>query len=172
MKLWCHLYLLSIVHRKKRISLNIYMSVDLSRPWDAITALINVTRQLEAVFDHVLLLTGTEVNDERYSVLGVVVSEEANAVDVQNTELVLPPYSRASRDNFPGGFWVMVDNKAVLEVVACVPRERGSNVNVKQAQVINAVFDVPIDDCVAACRGISQVDTCQTPVFKTSMCQH
>lgn len=128
--------------------------------WDATTALINVGRQLETKFANVLLLSATEVDNRVGCVIGVVMPANSGICTLDKVPIVLPSYSQAARTNLPGGFYVSVDGLTLLTVVACSVRAEFESVQSREVQVVNAVFDIPRNNCVALLEGISIPDVC------------
>jgi hypothetical protein len=128
--------------------------------WDATTALINVGRQLEATFANVLLLSATEVDNRVGCVVGVVVPSDSDASTLGKVPIVIPPHSQATKTDFPGGFYVSGDGQTLLTVVACSVGAEFESVQSREVQVVNAVFDIPQNNCVVVPEGISIPDVC------------
>ena len=140
--------------------------------WDTATALINVCRQLESQYSDVLVLTDRAIHGDTGShTLGVVVPDASSVATLDSASIVLPARSQAVRTAFNGGFYISVEGRVLLTVVACLLRPEYGCVRSKEVDIIGAMFDVPECDCVVLPEGISRLALCLQGIPKSLLFQ-
>lgn len=130
---------------------------------------MSTSRQLEAAFDNVLLLTPTSTDSEPH-VIGVMVADsdssdtETMVHQLEEKATVYPASSGLTRENFPGGWMLTLGDSILVVVVPCRLRDTFDRLVVEPTYVVNALFDVPVNDCVALADGISPPEICRSLV--------